>query len=184
VVARPRSIRLGLGDATRMASRLFHALHSRATPLFGRGLPPSPTTPFPQRRRAGQALQREGSHSTVESVFRPSSEGPRGSAGPGPYHHAPSRLPRRGGMVEPPYRCASPLHFLVGNRTRVHAMMELLRGGACQADAGPMSARCRAMVLPCDGPAPALARGASTRDDLKITSTHGGGTHGGGNCAV
>ena len=48
--------------------------------------------------------------STVESVFRPSKEGPRGSAGPGPSHHAPSRRRWRSGVVEPPtgvLRCSA-----------------------------------------------------------------------------
>jgi len=65
--------------------------------------------------------------------------------------------------------CAALLRSVVGDRTCVHATTELRRGGACQADAGPVppfgdlrSASCCGTVLPRGGPAPALARGASS----------------------
>jgi len=62
--------------------------------------------PAPDRRSATL-----GRRAAVESVFRPSSEGPRGSAGPGPSHHATSRLRRRRGVVEAPtglLPCSAP----------------------------------------------------------------------------
>ncbi len=61
------------------------------------------------------------------------------------------------------HECASLLRSMVGDRTCLHATSELRRGGACQADAGPEAARIGNTVLRWDGPAPALARGASTR---------------------
>ena len=94
------------------------------------------------------------------------------------------------------HRCASPLRSVVGDGTRMHATTEWHRGGPCQVDAGPVAsfgdlrrARCRDAVLPWNGPAPALARGASSgrsedrsyalwRDALRREP------HFGGNCAV
>ncbi len=65
--------------------------------------------------------------------------------------------------------CASLLRSVVGDRTCVHASTESCRGGACQADTDAVPpfgdlrpARIWNRVLPRDGPAPALARGAST----------------------
>jgi len=66
--------------------------------------------------------------------------------------------------------CAVLLRSSVGDWTHVHATTEPHRLAGCQADAGRVSpfgdlrpARCGGMVLPWDGPAPALTRGASTR---------------------
>ncbi len=44
----------------------------------------------------------------------------------------------------------------------MYASTEPRAGGACEADAGPVPPRCRGTVLWWDGPAPALARGASS----------------------
>ncbi len=60
------------------------------------------------------------------------------------------------------HECASLLRSVVGDRTCVHAISALRRGGACQADAGPEAARIGNTVPRWDGPAPALARGTSS----------------------
>ncbi len=67
------------------------------------------------------------------------------------------------------HRRTSLPRSVVRDRTRVQATMVPRRGGACQADAGAVPpfgalrpARIGSAVLPWDGPAPALARGAST----------------------
>ena len=59
--------------------------------------------------------------------------------------------------------CASLLLSLVGDRIWVHAITALRRGGACQADAGP---------VPRSGISVRRVRAAPPPDDLKIDSPH------------
>jgi len=55
------------------------------------------------------------------------------------------------------------LHSVVGDQIRVHTTTEPCRGGTCPADTGLVLGTCCASVLPWNGPAPARARGASTK---------------------
>ncbi len=185
------------------------------------GARPSPQTPSPSRGfMSGQLCERVpaplrypatiGRRSTVESVFRPSGEGPRGSAGPGPYHHVPSRRYWRSGLVEQPtgllpcstpWRetgpgCMRPRSRAWEERVRRTWVLGLCSGISVQRDAAVwysrgMGRRRRLGAAPPPrrrAACPAQRRGGQAPDDLKIDATHPGGksvhTHSGRNCAV
>ncbi len=111
---------------------------------------------------------------------------PRESAGPGPSHHAASRLRWRSGVVEPPTGvrpCSTPW-WETGRgckRPPSCAGEKCVRRTLVLCSRSGISVRRDAAVWCCRGTGRRRRlRAAPPPDDLKIDSTHGGGAHGGG----
>ncbi len=119
---------------------------------------------------------------TVGMVFRPSLEGPRGSAGPGPSHRAAPRLRWRGGAVEPAtgvLPCAA-LWWETGRgrlRARSRGLEKRVRGLVIPYLRSWISIRRESGARYCRGAGRRRRwRAAPPPDDLKIDSTRANGT--------